>query len=469
MSDTSHTSVLIYLSKKYPNYYSIFEDVGYQCGNKTFNNITVIVPPAETIEVIKNYIKKGNYTMASNLLKAHLLRKLYLTGSDFKKDEVVNWHLRTYKIKNVKDEKTVEIEDGTLTLDTEYRPVLNPGIGEDRNNTAVWVLKGVVKESAEPIKIVKSENNTGNKKREQKGGVDYEVMNTIHNDIAGFLKSNGRKNPAIYDHLAAIIDFLLPQTITTVVKKTTGGAIPEAESAEYINISDEIKASYIASMQELLTGYPEVDLLIVFCFKKLFNHEILSEIIIYQDSVGFYKNKTIYSRGIYIEFITNNCFMAQSSLQQLVLTNFSEDTGVIMEYRIMVTKLAEENILFINGVVLQENVFNPYLFSVLRNNPFSLARIFEIKYIYIRLNDYKLDTTLATKLFRTNYRDFGEGRETGLLHDSNVLGDPAFNTKFHAEAARTIFYRTDPGADESVYTIRATLNKLNNSGRQIAV
>ncbi len=463
MSDnTSDTNILIYIERTYPEFYSVIEALAYDCGRE-YRGKTIIIPPDETIKQIKKHISSGAYKEAVILLRIHLLTSLFLTGEDFKEREAINWYLRKIPIKNVKDSTTVEIENGTLTLDTKYHPTINTEPGEERNNTSIWVLKGVIKVGA-PIEMKKSVKN------KKKGGYDDNLI--VHKMDILFKKFALRtpidKNNDVIKYLVWIME-------------------------EFMN--NPMYKDYNEAMAQLITGYIVLDILLVFYNNNVFPCYVLSEIITkymkndnelniayggrgeasFNDNTssqqGGNDDNTSYStsctrsiRGgggadayhTYLQYVKNNRNLVingeiwsekAKTINSGIRSCETDDTRYRLLFRSIIDGLVKYNSIDLcsdidlKSTIKIDNVLCKHLFNVFNRSPRILYRILEIGAMYTAI--YKVhgeSINTVQKMFFDNYETFENSDKAALLDYKSIAdNDHRLNDKIIKEAIYMMF------------------------------
>lgn len=404
MSDSSYNNVLIYLEKNESEFYNIMYALRYTCG-KTYNYKTIIIPPKDAITSMKDLIKKEKYLQATNILRTFFLTSLFLKGSDFTKNEPVNWYLRPIKIKSVKDDETVEIESGTLTFVNSYNN-LSPKIGEEYSITALWRLKGIIVPQ-DPIDPEK-------KKKKTKGGCDTSIVNPLQFPINTFFIKLSRDD-SIYKYFNMVVNsFSLAQRNSLIF---------------------------------LSTGYVELDILTLFCFNKVFPYSMIVDSI--KKNLNCNKiNNNDSNYNFYSTYISNNNTIEEhkKNLTSIISTYLYSNNTVNPKHLLLdiIQNICDYNHIkhYESGNILCKNILPEYLFEIFKENPKAYFRYIEIKTLFLKALEADKDPLFVIQLFCNIYKDFGGIKDEKVYSFfDDCCKSERISTEDHKGTMENIFYK----------------------------
>jgi hypothetical protein len=140
------THIVKYVKATKPDLYEVIKDLGLK-GNFTpprEGGLTFLMPDDKTVKEIVSLAYGDDVEKAIDIILAHILYGLFVKPTDFKRKDDIGTKCGTkLLVKNV-SAKDVEIDNGTLVLDEKFKTLTRFG-KHDRNNIAVWQLKGTVK------------------------------------------------------------------------------------------------------------------------------------------------------------------------------------------------------------------------------------------------------------------------------------------------------------------------------------
>jgi hypothetical protein len=177
--------ILDYLEVHHPKISELIDDLAMH-GNLTPRRgsaITFLIPDAKYLAEIKKVSESENPEDATDMISSLILLGLYTKPEDFKKaaDDVPN--LLGKKLTGVVVHgNEVKINNGTLTLDTKFRPFSRQGKAP-RGNMAIWNLKGEVEYKTAPESTKKHDRRS---KDEKEGG---SVGGDSESDLRGLFAS----------------------------------------------------------------------------------------------------------------------------------------------------------------------------------------------------------------------------------------------------------------------------------------
>lgn len=463
--ETTDINIKIYLDAHHKGMSEVMKRLGYDCGKQYWNN-TIIVPPPTTIGKMNDLIKVGRYGEASSIFRAHVIKGLFRTGSDFKTNKAVTWHLREIKVKEVKNEKTVLIEDGTLTLDTNYHPTIDAPVGEERNHTSIWKLEGTIKE----YEVVEREE----KKKKITGKGEDECLKELYNDLDDFYRSGNESSRGVA-HVAAMLQFLVA---------VHDGHIEGLSPAD-IKLYREALEDFI----QLCGAFMEFDMLVFFYNKRIFPHSLINKIIYYQKYIAhFYeKLKGGVANEMYENFFEVDIHRIRltgmgvtwperlASVQEILSAhkqNLFELTPPRAAYLEVMSNAAIKNIFSVFSVIhgiSEEKIKErerrrarekrgagpiddeiPKFFTVtLHNKIYYCPRIFyKIKeefYLLIKqLENGIFDISRIIDFCRNVHSDFGEGCDGFVANIDSITDSIRGDTIFHSDILCKIFTLQDP-------------------------
>lgn len=444
--DKSDTNIMRHLHDYHNDFYKVMVRSGFE--NKNYHDRTIIVPPIETIKEIDKLLTDHHYREATNIIKSHLLRKDFPNGASFKEEPVISWYSKKIIVKNVKD-NTVEIKDGTLTLDADYYPTREVATGEEKNITSIWLLKGKidVMEHVEPEKK--------NIKKKVRGGndVDDELINDrgmINLELSKYTEYGG-KNSQIVIYFVAILDFLMYDR--PVIKSF---------AKEY----PAIKTNYAVAMKMCFGGLLELDMLFVFKNKSLFEDKILYEILYMQTVNSNFDPPKPYE--IYIEFMKSDLHKKYPVVnlekwpekRKLIKDALCAEEVDKAEFLTKVSTIVQKNrIEKENGVVIVDEIYPPFLYKNFVSNMYTYCRFIETTYLMKNVFKTTGSTDISMKHFIFNYKDFS-GSASGLLDLEDILGDRDYAIKYYSESLCYLFERINP-ANRTRFPCDAIISRVN--------
>ena len=138
--------ILDYLEAHHKEVYDLIDDLAMHSSltPKRGGSITFLLPDKKYILKIKKMILSETPEDATDMMGSLILLDLFESPSDFsnKQDDIPNSLGKKITIKNVSANK-VDIDDGELTIDPDFKPFNRQGSSK-RGNIAVWHLVGEV-------------------------------------------------------------------------------------------------------------------------------------------------------------------------------------------------------------------------------------------------------------------------------------------------------------------------------------
>lgn len=430
--DVSHTNLPIYIEDEHNEYYVRLVRTGIMGPNscKYWSNVSIIVPPAPYLAEIDKFIDGKDYTAAVVMLKNLIFKPACINGRQIKEasSKISTWGGQTFKIKSTKDD-SVEVENGTLTLDKNYHPSLEPPTGGDKNNTAVWILKGVIK-----YYPVNTDKPTESKKKIKGGFVNYLVSHSKYQYYTKLAKSLilTYDNNIIMNAMAFILKYTEKDTLIKDICAT------------------------------LLTGLLTLDIFILFLIEPLNsiiinilpypNNETFDPAALSQYNNSYVKLKKTMVNEIYTEFdpkskdylATHTISDYMQSLNEYLIRDFGDkcDVSSYDKLNIIVRDIVGKNVLTVGGKATMP-VYPRSVHELLCHNFNTYIGYIEIVTLVWGLEKNKKNPEEVYKLFFDRYDTLSPSYKSCLLKVDDPTREMNELIQFWCSTARNMFISHD--------------------------
>lgn len=368
--------ILDFLEAYYKDVYDIIDDLAMHGAltPKRGGSITFLNPDKKYITKIRKMIESDNPEEATDMVSSLILLDLFESPSDFseKQDDIPNMLGKKVTIKGISGNK-VMIDDGELTINTEFKPFERQGSSK-RGNLAVWDLKGEVRYEEAPkatfkyFKSIRKERKTEGSSETDK--VEKLINKTVEEELESIRSGLGVPN-----------NYVSP--ILNVVARILRG----------LTRTPSLKDEYLKA-RSLLTKHPIIDFYILLKTPDIF---VTSKILeAYEAGAPDLDNnvntvKTFFDTPIQGETAAvlnpstlSALNMARDNEANVVLdrTNISTSKNVVEAY----DSLDQTNTLTYKGTVYYgEKVYPDVLFKIFNSKKGTHLALDEAKYFIYRL------------------------------------------------------------------------------------
>lgn len=274
--------ILDYLEARDKEMYDIFDDLAMHGAltPRKGGAITFLNPDSAYRKEIRKIIESDEPEVATEMVSSCILTDLFETPADFqaKQDDIPTLFGTRLLVKKV-GPSGVEIEDGSLTLDKEFRPFTRSGSAK-RGNLAVWSLKGKVKYAGAPKATYKHLKN-GKVEHKTEGGndqSDQELTNLVR-------IIEGQEVKACAQNL-----------VSREGKQVSPMCDAVCKVLRYFDETDSQYENY-KKARCIMTLCPVIDFYLLFCNPKFFRSE---------DVLEAYKNGISYENASYLKSFHEN-------------------------------------------------------------------------------------------------------------------------------------------------------------------
>jgi hypothetical protein len=255
-------------SKKYEDLYSLLDGLclgGFLSPSKNKNGVTFLLPTdAKVIKKIEDLAYSDDAVKveeASDLLRAHIINDVILTGAEWEQKKANIPNALRMKVKVSKGSgKTVSFANGaTAKLDEDFKAV---GKGADKEQKlAVWLLSGEMEKGSEPAEMVRMDKKG---KAEKKMGGDMDQKTHLANVMKAQANFHQHIHACLSGEGALADDIKLAQIYDEHANIQKNPAAQCVESLIYYlcKVSEAGKQKLV-DVFPLLSGLPEFDLILL--------------------------------------------------------------------------------------------------------------------------------------------------------------------------------------------------------------
>jgi hypothetical protein len=386
-----YPSISSYLSAKHPEVYKLMEEVGMLGAlvPKGKHAITFLLPDANYQKEIRAIENSNEPEEATDIFASLILLDLFQNVDDFKSksSNIPNLLMKKVTVKSASGSKVL-IDNGELTLDTDFVPLERSGLSV-RGNLAVWKLTGKVEyKNAEPAKF--PERTTGHSEKKKGGHYESSKLCLLKNKII---------EEELNDLKAHTLD------VTNKYKSTIANAIGKFCSGLLLN--QQKYATEIIKAKTFLTGNCFIDFMIIFHNDAMFNEDKILE---------------IYEAGAFGEPITSIRNLISLPVQSTSVllqnpTSFKDTRDKIFQVikgankkiqscKTLLENLSKTNNLEWSGIQIS-NVFDPSISEFLKMHTDWLISFYDQCYlIYCAVNSIRTTYVAWDASIAIAYKDF---------------------------------------------------------------
>lgn len=254
-------SIVDYLQVRHKKVYELLENLAMENSLKPRRGgaITFLIPDAKYVEAIDKIVHGPTPEDATNIISALTLHAYLpdLASMNKYQADIPNGLGKKLVIKKIEG-KTVEVENGTLTLDEDFVPFSHVG-GRPRDNMAVWKLKGTINLDT-PKATYEFQRETSGKRGAKYGGNMVDAAASQNLESLVLRLKIAKRDFVLSGPEAGTVDGKEPCPFAKACDRLVA-----AWKKDEVNFREELAAA-----QCLLSGEPTIDFYMLFCNPLVF-------------------------------------------------------------------------------------------------------------------------------------------------------------------------------------------------------